>query len=169
MKVTVLGLGHRIERDKRLTTHCALVSRAFGAGGMVYTGQKDSSLERSVEKVVRKWGGPFSIRHAKNWRSSLKGRSVHLTIYGIPLEQRIKELSGCKELTVIVGGEKVPSEVYHTADFNISVTSQPHSEIAALSILLDRLFGGRELSAKFRNAELEVVPQERGKKVIVKG
>jgi len=29
--ITVLRIGHRISRDKRITTHVALVARAFGA------------------------------------------------------------------------------------------------------------------------------------------
>ena len=29
--IAVLRIGHRINRDKRITTHCALVARAFGA------------------------------------------------------------------------------------------------------------------------------------------
>jgi tRNA (cytidine56-2'-O)-methyltransferase len=29
--ITVLRIGHRLGRDKRITTHVALVARAFGA------------------------------------------------------------------------------------------------------------------------------------------
>ena len=66
--VSVLRLGHRIERDKRLTTHCALVSRAFGAEKMFYTGDKDSILEESVKKISRAWGGDFVIEYVKDYR-----------------------------------------------------------------------------------------------------
>ncbi|MGI0148094.1 MAG: tRNA (cytidine(56)-2'-O)-methyltransferase, partial [Thermoplasmata archaeon] len=34
-RVTVLRLGHRPSRDKRVTTHVALVARAFGAAGIL--------------------------------------------------------------------------------------------------------------------------------------
>jgi len=35
---------------------------------------------------------------------------------------------------------KVPGSMYKMADWNISVTSQPHSEISALSIFLHEFF-----------------------------
>jgi tRNA (cytidine56-2'-O)-methyltransferase len=59
----------------------------------------------------------------------------------------------------------VPGEVYQLSDWNISVTNQPHSEVAALSILLDRFFEGRELKKEFKNARIKIVPQEKGKKI----
>ncbi|MCC6052717.1 MAG: tRNA (cytidine(56)-2'-O)-methyltransferase, partial [Desulfurococcaceae archaeon] len=34
-KIYVLRYGHRPERDKRVTTHVALVARAFGASGFI--------------------------------------------------------------------------------------------------------------------------------------
>ena len=34
-KVYVLRIGHRPGRDKRITTHVALVARAFGANGFI--------------------------------------------------------------------------------------------------------------------------------------
>jgi tRNA (cytidine56-2'-O)-methyltransferase len=65
-----------------------------------------------------------------------------------------------------VGSQKVEREVYERADWNVAVTGQPHSEIAALAVLLDRVQGGEELSRKFRKADRAIVPQERGKRVI---
>ena len=35
MEIVVLRLGHRLERDKRVTTHVGLVGRALGARGML--------------------------------------------------------------------------------------------------------------------------------------
>ena len=43
--IEVLRLGHRISRDKRISTHVALVARAFGASKIYYTGQKDKSMK----------------------------------------------------------------------------------------------------------------------------
>jgi len=91
---------------------------------------------------------------------------LDLTVYGKPLTEKIKEIKSEKDLTVIVGGEKVPPEVYKLSDWNISVTTQPHSEIAALAIFLDRYFNGGEFKSKFSKAKLRVIPQERGKKVL---
>ena len=48
MHISVLRLDHRLPRDERITTHVALVARAFGASEMIYTGQYDSGLEKSI-------------------------------------------------------------------------------------------------------------------------
>ena len=170
--ICVLRLGHRIDRDKRLSTHCGLVARAFGAQKLVYTGEKDSGLEESINSVTKGWGGPFQIEHSESGRKLMKdwkGNVVHLTIYGIPVEKKIRTLRKEKNLLIVVGGEKVPPEVYQECDFNISVTGQPHSEVAALAIFLHEYFAGKELSKRFRKANKKVVPQERGKKVITSG
>jgi tRNA (cytidine56-2'-O)-methyltransferase len=60
---------------------------------------------------------------------------------------------------------KVPGEVYDIADWNVAMTSQPHSEVSALAVFLHELFGGRELGAVFSDARLRIVPQTRGKSV----
>ena len=64
--VEVLRLGHRIIRDKRISTHVALVARAFNAKKIYYTGQKDDIMENSVMKVVKNHGGTFEIEYLKS-------------------------------------------------------------------------------------------------------
>ena len=174
MAVKVLRLGHRRERDKRVSTHCGLVARAFGADGIVYSGEQDEKLLESIRKVVGNWGGVFEVDYVKNWRKFLKnfeGLIVHLTMYGLPFEEKVTEVKEKakegKDVLVVIGGEKVPGEVYGLADFNLSVGSQPHSEIAALALFLDRFFEGKEFEKKF-NGKLKIIPQERGKKVVEK-
>ena len=169
--ITVLRLGHRIERDKRLSTHVALSARALGCSAILYSGEKDEVMEKSVSDVVANWGGLFSIKHVSDWRRQIKdfkGITVHLTMYGIPVQDKIKEIRKKRNVMVIVGGEKVPPEVYQEADYNIAVASQPHSEVAALALLLDGYFQGKELEKRFSNARRKIVPQERGKRVIGK-
>lgn len=159
----VLRLGHRLGRDARISTHCGLVARAFGASSIVYSGDRDGEMMGSVEKVVSEWGGPFSVSHG-DWKKEVKGfrgAKVHLTMYGMPLEKKIREIRKKRNVLVIVGGEKVPGEIYRLADYNVAVTSQPHSEIAALAVFLHDYFMGKQ--KKFRNARLKIVPQERGK------
>ncbi|NIO22751.1 MAG: tRNA (cytidine(56)-2'-O)-methyltransferase [Candidatus Aenigmarchaeota archaeon] len=172
MKIFIFRLGHRISRDHRISSHCGLVARAFGADGIVYSGEKDQSLLDSVRNVSKQWGGKFEVSYEKDWRRFIKnwkGRMVHLTVYGMPVQEKIGEIEKSKEdLLVVIGGEKVPPEVYKLADWNISVTSQPHSEIAALSIFLDRLWKGGELYKIFLKARKRILPQERGKKVVRK-
>jgi len=170
MNAFVLRLGHRRGRDPRLTTHVALTARALGCDGIILSGEKDDSVMNSIKKIVEKWGGSFEIRYEGNWRKTIKnwkGRIVHLTMYGLPIREKINEIKKCKEnLLVMVGSEKVPAEAYESSDWNISVTNQPHSEVAALAIFLDRLFRGKKLNKKFRNAGIKIIPQEKGKKTI---
>ena len=140
MNVVVLRLSHRPARDKRITTHVCLVARAFGANGVVYTGIRDKALEENVEKVVNVWGGPFFIRYEKSWKKFIegwKGKVVHLTMYGIHVDDIIDEIRKVKDLLIIVGGEKVPGEIFKLADFNVAVGNQPHSEVSALALFLD--------------------------------
>ena len=37
-RISVLRLGHRIERDKRITSHLGLTARAFGADEIILSG-----------------------------------------------------------------------------------------------------------------------------------
>jgi tRNA (cytidine56-2'-O)-methyltransferase len=166
MEVYVLRLGHRPERDKRVSTHVALTARAFGAKG-IYFDVEDKSVFESVRDVVERWGGDFFIE-AVNWRKLLRGfdgLKVHLTMYGIPLPQRIEEIKKAKKVLVVVGAEKVPPEVYEMCDYNISIGTQPHSEVAALAVFLDRVLG-KVFSIRFDDAKIRVIPSERGKKVV---
>lgn len=173
MKVGVLRLGHRVGRDSRITTHFFLIARAFGASFGILTGDEDRSVLEGIEKVAKSWGGGFSISHSMGWRKSVKewkakgGVVVHLTAYGLPVQEAIGKIrQEGKDLLVVGGGAKVPGEMYHLADWNVSVTSQPHSECAALAIFLDRLFEGKELELKFQDAKIRVEPNQRGKTVI---
>lgn len=170
MEACVLRLGHRIFRDQRITSHCALVARAFGASKGFYSGEKDEKLEESIKDVVKRWGGPFEIEYVKDWRKLMRnweGKIVHLTMYGLPIKDKIGEIKKRKEnLLIVIGSEKVSGDVYQLSDWNVAVTSQPHSEVAALAIFLDGLFEGKKLEKEFEGAKLKIMPQERGKKII---
>ncbi len=173
MGVTVFRLGHRFVRDDRITTHVFLVARAFGAGGVIYSGQRDEKLEEKVDDVTEAWGGPFQVEYEKNWQRSMEkwreagGEIVHLTIYGLPIQDTIQEIRDSpKDKLIVVGGAKVPGVVYRMSNWNVAVTSQPHSEVSALGIFLHELFEGRELTKNFEGAKLGVVPQREGKRVI---
>jgi tRNA (cytidine56-2'-O)-methyltransferase len=165
--ITVLRLGHRPERDKRITTHVALTARAFGANRIVVS-TKDPGLEESVRDVVKRFGGDFTISTGINWRRYLQeytGVVVHLTMYGLPVDEVAPQVKD-GEVLVVVGAEKVPPEVYQRADLNVAVGNQPHSEVAALAILLDRIFQGRALYKEFPGGRMRVLPCERGKNVV---
>lgn len=169
MEVYVLRLGHRIGRDQRISTHVALTARAFGAKGIYFT-RSDKNLFDSVNKVVKTWGGSFFIETAE-WRKLLRefdGLKVHLTMYGIPLPEKIEEIKKATKLLVIVGAEKVPREVYDLSDLNISIGTQPHSEVSALAVFLEKVLGV-VFNLEFGDAKLKIVPSERGKKVLKLG
>ncbi|ASJ02481.1 tRNA 2'-O-methylase [Thermococcus profundus] len=174
--IAVLRLGHRPERDKRITTHVALTARAFGAEKIIIAAEEDEHVRESVEDVVRRWGGPFQIEFNPSWKKILRewresgGVIVHLTMYGIHIDDAIprvrEELKAGKDVLVVVGAEKVPRDVYEIAHYNVAVGNQPHSEVAALAVFLDRLLEGKGLRREFEGAKLKIIPQERGKKVI---
>lgn len=165
-EIQVLRIGHRPERDKRVTTHTALTARALGAKGILVD-SKDPKLEENVRSVVERFGGDFSIETGVQWRKVLRefpGKVAHLTMYGMRVDEAVSRLAG-EDLLLVVGAEKVPADVYELADVNVSVGNQPHSEIAALAIFLDRLTGGESLYEE-RQGRMKVVPNERGKTVI---
>jgi tRNA (cytidine56-2'-O)-methyltransferase len=174
--IEVLRLGHRLPRDERISTHVALVARAFGASAVTYTGQHDSGLEESARRICAGWGGSvpggfFSVSYEKSAPSFIRKRRkegfgiAHLTMYGIPISRKIEQMRSCDKLLLVVGSEQVPPEIYQLADFNISVTDQPHSEVAALAIALDRLMQGRELEGLDFKGSLRITPSEKGKRV----
>ena len=174
-EVVVLRLGHRLVRDARMSTHLGLVSRAFGATSLIITGADDDTVD-SIRKVGKNWGGDFKVAFVKGWREVIRkwdGRTVHLTMYGEPVDRAIPKIladltestSGAGRVLVIVGAEKVPREVYKLADYNVAIGNQPHSEIAALAVFLDRLFMGGELNQRFENARIRILPRAKGKEV----
>ncbi|MBO3768823.1 MAG: tRNA (cytidine(56)-2'-O)-methyltransferase [Thermoproteota archaeon] len=168
-EVGVLRLGHRIVRDKRVTTHAFLVSRAFGAKAFIIHGDKDSKLEENARRIVKTWGGKVTVEYSENWLETVKkwrdtgSLIVHLTMYGMPVESVINYIREFKRILVIIGGQKVPGEAYRVSDYNVSITNQPHSEIAALAVFLDRLFQGRELYMQHEKPRFFIVPSPRGK------
>lgn len=167
--IALLRLGHRKERDKRITTHLGLVARAFGVSKLILT-TRDIQIKKSVENVAAKFGGNFKVEFYNNWKTYIakwKGIKVHLTMYGININYAMRKIPKDKDILIIVGAEKVPRVLYELADYNIAVGNQPHSEVSALSIFLDRFFKGKELEKEF-NGKMKIIPCERGKKVIVK-
>ena len=178
--MTVFRLGHRIFRDKRITTHLALVARAFGATGIQIAGEPDEKIIQSVSKVVSEWGGSFTIdflpyeewiQFLENWKLTI-GKIIHLTMYGeniVEFQKKndFKKLKTSNEdlnkLLVIVGGEKVPAKVFQFADWNIAITNQPHSEVGSLAIFLEKLVPN-SLKIDFPDSKRQIKPSLEGKK-----
>lgn len=169
--LTVVRLGHRPGRDERTTTHVTLVARAFGADEVVIP-ETASHVSATLADITDRFGGErFTVTEVSNPLRWLEGRDepiVHLTMYGLPITEVIDEIKTTTHstpLTVAVGGGKVPGDLYDWATWNVSVTNQPHSEIAALAVFLDRLSDGSALDHDWADADYEIVPTATGKRV----
>ncbi len=169
--IRVLRVGQRYVRDDRTLTHLCLVSRALGAE-CIYLEDAEKDVVGTLEGVNRTWGGDFRAVLGISWRKAIQeakkeGRKVvHLTMYGLPLQDVAPQLREIEKALVVVGGPKVPGKVYHEADFNVAVTSQPHSEIAALALVLHEMQSGEELKRAFQKSRLRILPSARGKRVV---
>lgn len=165
--ITILRIGHRISRDKRITTHVALVARAFGAD-KILVDTEDKKIEETIRSTCNRFGGNFEIKTGVDKKKVIRdwdGTIVHLTMYGEELKKAIKKFDKDKDLLVIVGAEKVPPQIYEMADFNVSIGNQPHSEVAALAIFLDRYNEGLWQKKRF-NGKIKILPSNKGKKVV---
>jgi tRNA (cytidine56-2'-O)-methyltransferase len=167
--IAVLRIGHRIDRDKRVTTHVALVARAFGAD-IIFITTKDEKIKKNIQAVCKRFGGNFEIQTGVDHKKiikSWKGVIVHLTMYGEELEKAVNQLDTNRDLLIIVGAEKVPPYFYEVADLNVSVGNQPHSEVAALALFLDRYTKAAWRRKQF-HGNIQIVPCVKGKKVLSK-
>lgn len=174
INITVLRLGHRLVRDTRASTHVALVARAFGAKEIIMSGAAEDDTADSLKRVEERWGGDVQIRLEPNWKTVLRnwqGIIVHLTMYGVPIDRALPDIkrqlkhSDGGKLLLVIGSEKVPREIYSLATYNVAIANQPHSEIAALAVFLDRIYKGKELYSTFANAKIRIKPSLRGKEV----
>jgi tRNA (cytidine56-2'-O)-methyltransferase len=174
--IGVLRLGHRRDRDKRITSHLGLTARAFGANEIHLSGEMDSSALETWNSVTKRFGGSFKCRYEEKPLRFLRrfskakgaesGTIVHLTMYGEPWKEALPKINLDKPMIIVVGGTKVPGEVYRLADHNISVGNQPHSEVAALAIFLDSLVGPIDDLSYFQDGEIRVIPNGSRKQVI---
>jgi tRNA (cytidine56-2'-O)-methyltransferase len=169
-RIVILRLGHRPVRDKRITTHVGLTARAFGAEGMLLASD-DRKLAENILDVAKRWGGDFYVKNDVNWKTEIRmwkdggGKVCHLSMYGMNLPDVVSEIGQCENLMIVVGAEKVPFEIYEMADWNVAVGNQPHSEVAAVAVTLDRIAANDPLKNEFSGGELKIIPAERGKKV----
>jgi tRNA (cytidine56-2'-O)-methyltransferase len=149
----------------------------MGASGIILSDIKDEKIKETIEKITKNWGGPFFFEMGVPWKKAVEdwrkkgGIVVHLTAYGenIQTSDVLERIKACgKDILVIVGSQKVPSEFFseEISDFNVAIGNQPHSECASLAVFLDRLFKGKELEKTFENAKIRIIPQKRGKKIV---
>ena len=138
-RVSVLRLGHRRERDKRITSHLGLTARAFGADEVILAGEEDESALETWRSVSERFGGDFECRYETNPLSFLRrfakdagdgkpGEIVHLTMYGESWRESLGVIERNRPIVIVVGGTKVPGEVFRLAKYNISVKPLPKTE-----------------------------------------
>ena len=125
MNIEVLRIVQRIIRDDRVTTHVALVARAFGAS-KIYMTEINPEIKDTINKINNTWGGKFEIEFISNWKNviiSKKNTSkiIHLTMYGENINEIQKDIREENDILIVVGAEKVPREIYDYADYNVSV------------------------------------------------
>ena len=174
--IGVLRLGHRRDRDKRITSHLGLTARAFGANEIHLAGEIDPSALETWNSVSKRFGGNFKCRYEEKPLSFLRrfskgkgdesGTIIHLTMYGEPWKEALPKIDLDKPMMIVVGGTKVPGEVYRLADHNVSIGNQPHSEVAALAIFLDSLVGPIDDLSHFPDGEIRVIPNGIRKQVM---
>ena len=170
--VTVVRLGHRHQRDKRITSHLGLTARAMGANHFVLCGDDDQGVLETLTDVTENFGGKFTSEHQPKPMGYLRhfskqgGRIVHLTMYGEAYDSVANDIPTDAPIAVVVGGAKVPGEIYKLADYNVAVGHQPHSEVSALALFMSEMMGGVAGPEQFAGARLEVRPHPAGKVVI---
>jgi len=160
-KISILKLDHRSFRDQRVTTHVGLTSRALGANFFIYSGERDESFTESLQDVILRWGGDMKINYletVKSYIQHFEGITVHLTMYGEDHTKTISELKKYNDenLLIIVGGSKVPRYIYDLVDFNTAIGWQPHSEVAAVAILLHELNKNEFLYKEYSNTKAKI-------------
>ena len=169
-RLDVLRLGYRRGRDPRITTHLALVARAMGADGFLLAGDEDKEMFDNLNSVSDRFGGHLETEHVSGM-GHLKhhvangGVAVHLTMYGEPFRKAIPKIRRDRPVLIVVGGAKVPGDVFKICQHNVAVGNQPHSEVAALASFLDGWYGTGSAERVLDGGELIINPSNTGKDV----
>ena len=173
----VVRLGHRIDRDRRITSHLGLTARALGADGIVLCGDEDPSIIETWKNVAERFGGSFSARYEskpmaylKSFKRGTKGRPpgiiVHLTMYGEDVSEALPKIRRDRPVALVVGGAKVPGELFGISNHNVAVGNQPHSEVAALAVALSQWHFSVAIESRFEGGSIRVIPSTDGKNVV---
>ena len=164
--IIVLAVGRY---DHSSSMDMCLTARALGASEMIFAGTSDPHIARHLNNLQKKWGGRFKVAFAKSYKSVLsdatKYKKVYLTRYGMPLNKLTYMLNTYKNIILLVSSTEASSSLHGIADFNVSVTDQPHCSSAAIAVFLHSFYRGRELAMHFENAKYRVIPREHGVRV----
>jgi tRNA (cytidine56-2'-O)-methyltransferase len=151
------------------SVNLAQTARAFGASEIIFVAKPDPHLKRSISMLNAKWGGTFLVSFSHNYKEVVKAKQsykiVYLTRFGTPINKVIYSIKTYKNLLVVITTKESLPEILKIADFDVSVTTQPHSGSSALAVLLHLFYEGRELAMHFENAKYKIVPGEHGTKM----
>ena len=86
-------------------------------------------------------------------------------MYGEPFRKAIPKIRRDRPVLIVVGGAKVPGDVYKLCQHNVAVGNQPHSEVAALALFMDAWFGESASERTFEDARLVIEGINDGKLV----
>ena len=133
-----------------------LSARALGASGITFAAQQGNKRIMSLNKrIMKRWGGEFKVGFSRNIAETFKDRRnykiVYLTQFGEPLNKVAHTLKAYRNLLVVVSSKESIKSIIDRADFKVSISRQPNSATAALSVFLHAFFEGRELAVHFKN------------------
>ncbi len=151
--------------DAKNMENLVLTSRAFGASAITFMAADAKLKSRTTNycsKVNERWGGGFTVGFCSNWRRFIAQKknykTVYLTMFGVNLRKLDQTIRTYKNLIIIVSLHEYAKEIYKAADFNISISSQPHTMLSAIAVFLNSYYRGRELALHFENAAYKIIP-----------
>ncbi|MGC8478429.1 MAG: hypothetical protein ACP5NE_00670 [Candidatus Micrarchaeia archaeon] len=155
ISVLVIGKGS-YENCKDL----ALTARAFGAQSVTFTMRANRKLANYIKRTNSRWGGKFDVYFEKNWNEVIERsknyEKVYLTLGGVPINKMIYRIRTYKNIMLIVTLQGRERDFGQFADFNVSITNQPHSTISSVAVFLHMFYSGRELAIRFNNAKYKI-------------
>ncbi|MDE1856552.1 MAG: hypothetical protein KGH98_00540 [Candidatus Micrarchaeota archaeon] len=149
----------------------ALAARALGASGISFCFDDKKRVEkakisRKMGSIAKEWGGTFKVEFPEDWKEWIGAKKnykkIYLTMYGVPMRKLTYTLRTYKNILLVVTTNKPLKDLFGVADFNISITNQPHTSVSSVAVFLYEFYKEREPAMKFENAKVKVVPTDRG-------
>jgi tRNA (cytidine56-2'-O)-methyltransferase len=112
------------------------------------------------------------MAYLKSFKKGTKERPsgiiVHLTMYGEEVSEALPKIRRDRPVALVVGGAKVPGELFGISNHNVAVGNQPHSEVAALAVALSQWHSSVAIQSRFEGGSIRVIPSREGKNVVDK-
>ncbi|GIS92543.1 MAG: hypothetical protein CM1200mP21_08380 [Candidatus Poseidoniales archaeon] len=100
----------------------------FGADEVILAGEEDDSALETWNSVSHRFGGSFRLpirAQADELAEAISdsGTVIHLTMYGESWKKVAGQIPKDKPAVIVVGGTKVPAEVFSIANHNVSMVT----------------------------------------------